>query len=242
MPNVQFKDAISVNDIAALKAVAPADRADKSLRIVVAPGNNLPPTWYQFDGDSTFSEMLPGIVAPTTGTGRWIMVGTPIYFASDIPNAVPPLAGMRWVFGFRVWESIGTQFSSQWIELSPSSVDGLNHAGITFTSEQVDDGQTFNITTSSASIPIRFISTGSYRAVYTIPDTGVPSARRYTFINTGSEEIVLQLGEGSTTGYILQSSASMTIIWDSDNQLWVIESKFPSPLTTTTISGGGGGY
>lgn len=63
-----------VADITALKAVAAADRANGQSRVVqdngfVAGADSI----YVFDSASAATESLPEIVAPTAGTGRWIL-------------------------------------------------------------------------------------------------------------------------------------------------------------------------
>lgn len=137
MANVAFQDAVSVADIAALKAIPSSDRASRSLRVVVSPGNNLPPTWYQFDADSTLSQLSPAIVSPVSGEGRWIMVGNPIYFAQNEPNNIPPIAGMRWVFGNRIWESTATNVIENWVELS---LLGGSSGSLTLIHDPFDEG------------------------------------------------------------------------------------------------------
>jgi hypothetical protein len=63
-----------VQDIAALKAINTANEEiikDKWAIIVEDEG-----AWYRFDRESAAAESLPSIVAPTTGTGRWIKMGS----------------------------------------------------------------------------------------------------------------------------------------------------------------------
>lgn len=57
----------AVQTIAALKAVTAEDRFDKQERFVEDPVDT-----YYFDAQSAAGESLPDIVAPDSGTGRWI--------------------------------------------------------------------------------------------------------------------------------------------------------------------------
>jgi hypothetical protein len=113
-----FYSAITVANTAALKAIDETSRHENSLRVVVNLGNNLPPNWYQFKPDSTLAELIPAIVAPDSGTGRWVMLGMPIYFGSNIPDIVPPLTNIQWIFDNKIWQSVNNQSVSDWIEIT----------------------------------------------------------------------------------------------------------------------------
>lgn len=65
---------LPVADIAGLKAIIAAGRGEGMLCFVKANGAGVADI-YRFDASSVAGEALPGIVAPTAGTGRWIAVG-----------------------------------------------------------------------------------------------------------------------------------------------------------------------
>lgn len=124
MANVAFQNAISVADLTALKAIPSSDRANNSLRVVVSPDNNLPPSWFIFNSTSTINELFPAITIPNDNSGRWIMVGTPIVISNQSPSLPPPMVGMRWIYATQIWESTGTNNVSDWVELTTGSSGG----------------------------------------------------------------------------------------------------------------------
>lgn len=71
------KPAEPVADIAALKAVPVAEREDKQERLVEALGTD-----WRFDSASTLTGDDVKVIAPTVGTGRWILVEEEIAFTS----------------------------------------------------------------------------------------------------------------------------------------------------------------
>ena len=58
----------AVATVTALKAVGPDDRFDKQSRFVEGP----PLDEYVFDAQSAAAESLPDVVAPDSGSGRWL--------------------------------------------------------------------------------------------------------------------------------------------------------------------------
>ena len=74
----------TVADVAALKAIAGADRADKDVAIVLGTGSGV----YLFSAGSTVAGDDMNVVQPTSGTGRWIHVD---YFRRGWDNGVATL-------------------------------------------------------------------------------------------------------------------------------------------------------
>jgi hypothetical protein len=77
-----------VQNVAALKAVAPADRADKDQRLCEDKQAN-----YYFNAEGTDPGDDDLVVAPTTGTGRWYKIGGVETFTSAV-HALTSHAGL----------------------------------------------------------------------------------------------------------------------------------------------------
>ena len=122
MSSGTFSSEISVDNIAALKAIAnPPDKATRYARDTSPAGDlSREAGWYTFRfGDST-AEDLPDIVEPTTGNGRWrSFVGGDVGGGGGVavegqPDRAPEFVGETWTV--LVEDSIsGTSATEQWI-------------------------------------------------------------------------------------------------------------------------------
>ena len=110
-----FSAQLAVDNIAALKAIAtPPDKAMRAVRDTSPAGDGSRDAgWYVFRAGDATPEVLPDIVAPTLGDGRWrSFVGGDVggggggVSVEGRPNRAPAFVGETWVvlvvdsFGF----------------------------------------------------------------------------------------------------------------------------------------------
>jgi hypothetical protein len=90
-----WQNVVEIETITDLKDFTPATDGDKRLvkSIDTIPTGS---AWYRYDIASTFPELLPAIVTPNSGDGRWIMIN-PVVYSYNSPSDPPPLNDIRWV-------------------------------------------------------------------------------------------------------------------------------------------------
>jgi hypothetical protein len=153
---------VEIDNITALKAFAPAVDGDK--RLIKSPSSiiTIPPAWYYYDASATYTELLPAIVEPESGVGRWIMLD-PLVISFNAPVEAPPFTGIKWIKVNAHLEWLSKQIDStlQWVSTS-SQLDLL----FSTTSQIV----TLNGTISQGSNTLEFLClSGSAAIAYSAP-------------------------------------------------------------------------
>ncbi len=151
-------DTLKIPDLASLRAIASSERRDGMIKIVDAisstdPIYNLQNVTYRYLAASSLTELLPAIVEPLDGNGRYIMQFPPIHFGLSAPSEPPPLAGLSWVAFLNsptrrvVWRSPLDLSTSPTVadwqpDKSPSSIDGVPSFNADFVGQKVKDTNT----------------------------------------------------------------------------------------------------
>lgn len=96
-----YYERMLVADIAALKALdtTTTPQIDDTIFIAVRNLGDGDPAWYYYDVTATEEELLPNIVTPTSGTGRWFLFsgkGLNGVTVLDVPNRKPLYINEIW--------------------------------------------------------------------------------------------------------------------------------------------------
>lgn len=154
-------DTLKIPDLITLKAIALSERRDGMIKIVDAisstdPVYNLQSVNYRYLASSSLPELLPAIVEPDDGNGRYVMQFPPIHFGNAAPSEPPPLAGLIWVAFLTsptrkvVWRSPLDLSTSSTVadwqpDKSPSSIDSVPSFNADFVGQKVKDTNTGHI-------------------------------------------------------------------------------------------------
>jgi hypothetical protein len=120
-----WQNLVEVSDIPSLKNLIPVD-GDK--RLVKTVSSIIPTSgaWYRYESSASYSELLPAIVSPDSGTGRWIMLN-PVVYSFNAPLITPPFADIVWIQidSINQWISKIIDNDLQWISSNNPVADRL---------------------------------------------------------------------------------------------------------------------
>jgi hypothetical protein len=120
-----WQNLVEVSDIPSLKNLISVDgdkRLVKTVSSIIPTGS----AWYRYESSASYPELLPAIVSPDSGTGRWIMLN-PLVYSYNPPSSAPPFADIVWIQidSINQWISKLIDNSLQWIPSNNPVADRL---------------------------------------------------------------------------------------------------------------------